>query len=106
MSKVKGGRGFVFVLFIITLLVLAHLWQKLYITQLSQRIHSLEETRKRIEEKNKRLLIRWAQLSHPQRLEKIAQRWGFSYPRPKNVTFLISSSPQVGPGRKADRKNR
>ncbi len=106
MKGSKGGRGFIFALFIITLLVLAHLWQKLYITQLSQRIHSLKETRKQIEEKNKQLLIRWVQLSHPQRLEKIAQGWGFSYPPPKNVTFLISSPSKEGQRGTANKKSR
>lgn len=105
MRKVKGGKGFVPLLLIVTLLILAHLWQKLYITQLSQRIHSLQQTKGRIEEENKQLLVRWAQLSHPQRMERIAQKWGFSYPSPQDVAFLISSSPKVGQRITANKKS-
>jgi len=74
---------------------LVHLWQKLYITDLSQEIHSLNQTKERVEEENKQLLVRWIQLSDPQRMERIAQSWGFSHPPPRDVAFLIISSPKA-----------
>ncbi len=92
MSRRKGGRGFILTLLIITLLLLTHLWQKLYVTELSQKIHSLSQTKERIEEENKKLQVRWAQLSNPQRMERMAQRWGFYHPSPQDVALLINSS--------------
>ncbi len=100
MSRRVAGKGFIFTIFMITLLVLAHLWQKVYITQLSQKIQSLEQIKKKIEGENKQLLVRWAQLSDPQRMEGIAKGWGFSYPSPQDVVFLIVSPSKREQGKK------
>ena len=83
------SRAILWGLFLLLMVALGHIWQRVTVLELSQDVLDLKEELSEVQKKYKYLNIEMASLSSVQRIESIAlNNLGLNYPRAEKVIYL------------------
>jgi len=83
------SRSILWGLFLILIIALGHIWQRVTVLELCQDVLDLKEELSEVQKKYKYLNIQMASLSSVQRVESIAlNNLGLTYPRTEKIIYL------------------
>jgi cell division protein FtsL len=90
-------RQFAVVMSMLFVLVMVYVWQHFLAIEIGYRVEAQKQQVEQLHEQNRQLRLTEAQLTDPERIDKIAKQLGLDAPQPGQVVRPVGSEMTIGP---------